>query len=67
MSGKTDGSLRLPPINAMPSGALIFFPHGMFFSTAITAPNASIQPRLPTPTTNISSISDQQHPTQNSP
>ena len=59
--------ITLHPTKAMPSGALIFFPHGMFFSTAITAPNASIQPTLPTPTTNISNIRDQQHPTQNSP
>jgi len=39
----------------------------MFFSTAITAPSTSIQPMLPTPTPNISNISDQQQPTQKSP
>src|SRR3712207_7331703 len=37
-------------------------PQGMFFSTAITAPSTSIQPRLPTPRANISSINDQQQP-----
>jgi len=58
---------RPHPTRAMPSGVLIFFPQGMFFSTAITVPKANIQPKLPMPTTNISSINDQQQPTQNSP
>jgi hypothetical protein len=39
-------------------------PHGRFFSAAITAASASIQPMLPMPTTNITSISAQQQPTQ---
>jgi len=55
------------PSRITPSGTLIFFPQGMFFSTPITTASASIQPRFPTPTANITSINDQQHPTQNSP
>jgi len=39
----------------------------MFFSTAMTAPSASIQPTPPVPTTNISSIIAQQHPTRSAP
>ncbi len=39
----------------------------MFFSTAMIAPSTSIQPTLPVPTANISSISAQQQPTQKTP
>src|SRR5262249_27217788 len=56
-----------PASRTAPSGALKRRPHGMFFSSAITTPSSSIQIRLPVPTTNISSISDQQHPTQKRP
>ena len=55
------------PIRATPSGALSFRPQGIFFSMAITAPKASIQPMLPVPTTNIKSIKAQQQPTQKIP
>ena len=51
----------------MPSGALRRRPQGTFFSIAITAPSTSIQPRFPTPTANIKSISDQQQPRQKRP
>ena len=44
-----------------PKGLPIRLPHGRFFSAAMIAPNASIQPMLPDPTANITSISDQQH------
>ena len=54
-------------IKPSPSGALIFLPQGIFFSMAITAPSASIQPTFPTPTPNIKSISAQQQPTQKMP
>src|SRR5207249_2329976 len=50
-----------------PSGVLSCRPQDTFFSSAITAPSPSIQARLPTPTANISSMSSQQQPTQNSP
>ncbi len=53
--------------SATPSGALRCRPQARFFSMAITAASSSIQPRLPAPTANISSISAQQQPTQNSP
>jgi hypothetical protein len=33
----------------------------------MTDPNTSIQPMLPAPTPNISSIKEQQQPTQNKP
>ena len=48
----------------MPSGVLSLAPIGWFFSSAITAPSTSIQPMLPVPTTNITSMSAQQQPTQ---
>ena len=50
-----------------PNGVLKRRPHGRFFSVAIKAPKTSIHPRFPTPTANISSISDQQHPIQKRP
>ena len=62
-----NASTRPDATKAAPNGGPIFRPQLTFFSTAITAPKASIQPRLPAPTTNIKSIKDQQHPTQNSP
>src|ERR1700757_4979089 len=52
--------------NSMPIGGLSRRPQGKFFSSAITAPRSSIHARLPVPTRNISSISDQQQPTQKS-
>jgi hypothetical protein len=55
------------PSKARPNGALSFRPHGMFFSTAMIAPSASIQPTFPTPTPNIKSINAQQQPTQKTP
>jgi hypothetical protein len=55
------------PIKTIPNGALSFRPHGMFFSTAMTEPNASIQPTFPMPTPNINSINAQQQPTQKIP
>ena len=42
-------------------------PQVAFFSIAMIAPSANIQARLPTPTANIRSISDQQQPTQKRP
>jgi hypothetical protein len=39
----------------------------MFFSIAVNAPSASIAVTLPRPTPNMTSISDQQQPTQNAP
>src|SRR5437870_1743154 len=51
----------------IPSGALRLLPQLAFFSTAITPPSSSIQPRLPTPKANISSMIDQQQPTQKTP
>ena len=50
-----------------PNGALSFRPHGIFFSTAITAPSTNIQATFPTPTANIKSINAQQQPTQKMP
>ena len=50
-----------------PSGALNRRPQGAFFSSAIAAPSIIIQPTLPGPTTNISSMIAQQQPTQNGP
>ena len=50
-----------------PNGLPIRLPHGRFFSAAMIAPNASIQPMLPDPTANITSISDQQQPRQSRP
>ena len=50
-----------------PNGALQRRPHGRFFSMAIKAPNTNIHLRFPTPTVNISSINDQQHPMQKKP
>jgi hypothetical protein len=49
---------------ALPSGADSRRPHEWFFSVAITSPSRSIQPRFPVPTTNMSSMSSQQQPTQ---
>ena len=62
-------TVRLRPqvIRTRPRGALNRRPQGRFFSMAMTAPRASIQPILPTPTANIRSISDQQQPTQKIP
>jgi hypothetical protein len=55
------------PSRPTPSGALSRRPQETFFSMAMTAPSASIQPTLPVPTTNISSMIAQQQPTQNIP
>jgi hypothetical protein len=52
---------------ATPTGALSLRPQGIFFSIAISAPRASIQPTLPMPTANIKSIKAQQQPTQKTP
>ena len=54
-------------MSTTPRGVLSRRPQGMFLSTAMTAPSPNIHPTLPMPTTNISSMSDQQHPTQKSP
>jgi hypothetical protein len=51
-------------IAATPSGALSTRPQGAFFSIAMVAPSASIQPTLPVPTTNISGMIGQQQPMQ---
>src|SRR5580704_11601257 len=59
---QTAASSRTAPI-----GAASRRPAGRFFSAAMTAPNASIQPILADPITNISSIRHQQQPTQNAP
>jgi prophage maintenance system killer protein len=72
---RADGyASRLTPANAPaaasrmpPRGRLSRPPHLVFFFSAITAPSSSIQPRLAVPTTNISSMIAQQHPTQKSP
>src|SRR6266404_3691355 len=53
--------------SAAPMGEARRRPAVKFFSAAITAPSASIQPILPAPTTNIKSIRPQQQPTQNVP
>ena len=58
---------QAPPDQSHAERCADLLPQGMFFSTAITVPKANIQPKLPMPTTNISSINDQQQPTQNSP
>src|SRR5262245_16486706 len=50
-----------------PTGALKRLPQETFFSIAITDARTNIQARLPAPTTNMSSISAQQHPTQYRP
>ena len=55
------------PISPRPIGSRSRVPPGRFFSAAISAASASIQPTLPMPTTNISSISAQQQPTQKTP
>ena len=60
-------TITAPARSAQPSGRLNHRPRVAFFSIAITAPKASIQPTLPVPTTNISSMTAQQHPTQNMP
>ena len=52
---------------AKPSGWLSCRPQGAFFSNAMIAPSTSMYPTLPVPTTNISSMIAQQHPTQNAP
>ena len=72
MESETTGSVNAAKATAdamstTPKGALSRRPQGMFLSTAMTAPSANIHPTLPMPTTNISSISDQQHPRQKSP
>ncbi len=55
------------PTRTAPSGALSLRPQGMFFSTAITVPSASIHPIFPMPMANITSINDQQQPIQKIP
>jgi hypothetical protein len=42
-------------------------PQRTYFSAAMIAPSASIQPTLPVPTENISWIGSQQQPMQNAP
>ena len=56
--------IAAPAMRAEPSGWLSQRPHAVFFSIAIVAPSASIQPTLPVPTMNISSMIAQQQPTQ---
>src|SRR5262249_39101899 len=49
------------------SGRLSRAPQRAFFSSAVSAPSASIQPILPLPRTNSRSMIAQQQPTQNQP
>src|ERR1700680_4575424 len=65
-------TLATPPAPAAtrspsPTGVRKRRPMGRFFSAAISAASNSIHPTLPTPTTNIVSISAQQQPTQTTP
>ena len=53
--------------NATPSGLPMNFPKRKFFSAAMIAPSASIQPTLPVPIANISNMSAQQQPMQKTP
>ena len=52
---------------ATPSGVLSLRPQGAFFSIPITTARIIIHMRLPTPTTNMRSMSAQQQPTQKTP
>ena len=52
------------PSSPSPIGRRRRAPSRRFFSAAINAASASIQPMLPVPTTNITSINAQQQPTQ---